>query len=118
MNPQRCVLSQTPSVTMRIALALVVLVATGFVSSSSAGEQELLDKFKRQNAATRDKLVADIKQVLDQAKALEKDEPAAALGLLQDTRDRMLQKGLLAASVRRILAGESLLDLSSLFVRF
>jgi hypothetical protein len=84
-----------------IFLAAVVVVST---TQAFAGEKELLDRFKKQNLQGREKLQAEIKQVLEQAQALEKDDPARAMGLLQDVRDRMLQQGLLANKEDRALA--------------
>jgi hypothetical protein len=79
---------------MRCNIALLVLVA--FTSIGLAGDNELLDKFKKQNEASRDKIRGQIKDAIDKAQAMEKDDPAGALALLQETRDWMLTKATLA----------------------
>src|SRR5262245_51703835 len=71
---------------MRVSLAFA-LIAVGSVGLLRAGEKELLDKFKQQNNSSRDKIEADIKQTLEQAKEIEKEDPAGALGMLQEVRD-------------------------------
>jgi polyhydroxyalkanoate synthesis regulator phasin len=89
---------------MRVISA--VLFAPLFLGAplAHAGEKELFDKFKRQNEQGREKLKEDINLVLEKSLALEKDDPAKALLLLQTTRDLMLQKGLLTAREDRALA--------------
>jgi ElaB/YqjD/DUF883 family membrane-anchored ribosome-binding protein len=88
---------------MRLAAALT-LVAIFCAASVRAGEKDLLDKFKKQNNSARDRLEARIKQTLEQAKELQKEDPVTALGMLQEVRDRMLQKGLLTSREDRALA--------------
>lgn len=88
---------------MRLAIA-ITCVAVLTSACAHAGEKELLDKFKQQNNRARDRIEADIKNALEEAKTLEKEDPASALGLLQEVRDRMLQKGLLASREDRALA--------------
>ncbi len=83
-------------VVMRIAIAVAVLAVLS-TAPSGAGEKQLLDKFTKQNNSARDKLQAAITKTLEDAKALEKDDPAGALGLLQEVRDEMLHKGLLTS---------------------
>jgi hypothetical protein len=85
-----------------IAITAVALFV--IITPVSAGEKEMLDKFKKQNQQGRDKIAAYIKEALDKAELLEKDSPARALGLLQDTRERMLEKGLLSSREDRALA--------------
>jgi hypothetical protein len=86
---------------MRIALPILILLIPGW---AHAGEKELLDKFQRLNDAGHAKLEAQIKQAMEKADVLEKADPAQALGLLQDVRDQMLRKGLLATKKDRDLA--------------
>jgi polyhydroxyalkanoate synthesis regulator phasin len=89
---------------MRTAAVAIVAAALVLVPPARAGEKDLLERFKRQNQQAREKLEAEIKQVLEQAQAVEKDEPAKAIGILQDARDKLLQKGLLTTKEDRTLA--------------
>ena len=76
-----------------LAVTIVVLALSAV---GRAEDDALLDKFKKQNEAERDKVRGQIKQAIDKALAIEKDDPAAALALMQDTRDKMLKKAMLA----------------------
>ncbi len=86
------------------ACLLVVLSAFAAAAPRGGGDGSLLNRFKQQNEQARERLQNQVKEALDKAQALEKDEPARALGLLQDTRDRLLERGLLASREDRALA--------------
>jgi hypothetical protein len=88
---------------MRI-LAAAVLGTLLSIAASQANEIDLLNKFRQQNERSRTKLADEIKLVLDKADELEKDDPLAALAVLQDARDRLLEKHLLAGREDRTVA--------------
>jgi hypothetical protein len=89
---------------MRATSALVFFSVLLMTAQASAGDNSLLDRFKQQNDKGREKLKAEIKDALERAQALEKDDPLQAIGILQDTRDRLLQKGMLTERDDRALA--------------
>jgi hypothetical protein len=84
------------------AVGLFILIGAGV--PVAAGEKELLDKFKRDNEQGRERMLAQLKEALDKADELEKKAPAKALTLLTETRQRMLEKGLLARREDQALA--------------
>jgi hypothetical protein len=93
---------------MRTAcVILFALLACGCLGplASAQGEKELLEKFKKQNEAGRERLRAEVKDVLEKVQVLEKQDPEEALGLLQDVYEGLLQKGLLTSKDDRDLAG-------------